>query len=488
MSVSRNVELGHDRPSKILHRVKADAQAAEIRHLSKPFWATLLIGAFSLLALVVLLARSLDSNAIAASEQIFSSMQADRVERLEDIALEYGYWDTAVDNLTGEVNMSWVEETFVDYLQAELQIDALHVLDGADRPILHVIDDAVSLADPAVRYGAGLDGLIARARATEKDKTPRPASGLVGNLDTLHLVSAVQMTSYDADADFSTDHVLVFAQTVDGDTLSQLAERYRLPKLRLSERGPGFFEAGSLISLSDGSRLGYFVWAPDLPGLKLLPYLLAGLLLVYGLMFFSARLFLHRASGVVRQLAEANSRAEQAREHLAVQVRLDPLTGLGNRRSLDEKLAELYAMGEGNGHALLYLDLDRFKEINDTHGHETGDEVLQYVARALLTVSDTADTVLRVGGDEFVIIFGMPDRKRVLHTGHQIIEILHRPVTLRDVDFRFGASIGLAFSDNPSELLRQADVALYSAKRQGRGQLAIYSSKLLDPGKAALNP
>ncbi len=68
LSESRNVELGRDSPSKILHEVKADAQAAEIRHLSKPFWATLLIGAVSPLALVVLLARSLDSNAIATSE------------------------------------------------------------------------------------------------------------------------------------------------------------------------------------------------------------------------------------------------------------------------------------------------------------------------------------------------------------------------------------------------------------------------------------
>lgn len=474
--------------SPALHIAKAEVQAEEIRHLSRPFWATVFIGAISLLIFVTLLARSLDRNAIQSSEQIFRSMLSDRIDRLEDITLEYGYWDDAVENLVGGVNRSWVDETLVGYIQAELQIDAVHVLDADGIPVLHVVDDEIADADLSALYGDGLNRLIERARSTEKDQAPTTATGLVGNLSALSLLSAVQMTTYEDDTDKSTDHILVFAQSIDDQTLSALAERYRLSNLHLSAIPPGILETGYEIDANDGNGLGYFVWSPDLPGLRLLPYLLAGLLAVYGTMFLTARLFSKRATELVKALAVAKSQAEDAKEQLAEQVRRDPLTGLGNRRYLDEKLAELHTVeAPSKGHAMLYLDLDRFKEINDTYGHDTGDEVLQAVARKLAEVAGETDTVLRVGGDEFVVIFGSADRDEVLRTGRSLLEILSRPVTLSGVEFSLGGSVGLAFSNNPSELLRQADVALYSAKRQGRGQVAVYSADLLDLSKSPLH-
>ncbi|MBO6856558.1 GGDEF domain-containing protein, partial [Roseibium sp.] len=179
--------------------------------------------------------------------------------------------------------------------------------------------------------------------------------------------------------------------------------------------------------------------------------------------------------------AEAKHQADKVKELLANQVRSDPLTGLGNRRLLDEKLALLQDVKPlADGHALLYVDLDRFKEINDTYGHETGDLVLLHVAEALTGLVNADDTVVRLGGDEFVIVFGRARRERVLSASRAIVEQLSRPVNLDGATYTFGASVGVAFSHKPSELLRQADVALYSAKRRGRAQVAVYSSDLLD--------
>jgi|GEM_PF-2081059 len=465
--------------SPVLRRSKAEVRAIEIRRLSKPFRATVLIGAVSLMAFVTFLSYSLDRHSIQSSEQIFRAMLGDRSQHLADITLEYGYWDDAVENLVDRLNMKWVEETFVDYMQKELQIEGVHLIDGDERAKLHVVGGKVAEADLQARYGEALDVLIGEARNGPKDDAPVPATGLVGSLARLYLASAVLMTTYNG-KDMSTDHVLVFAQPINEPALAVMAEKYRLRDLRLSTEPPRPWEAGFHIESVDKTPIGYFVWNPDLPGVRLVPALAVGLLLVYASMFFSARLFFRRATELVKALEGAKLEADKAKELLADQARSDPLTGLGNRRHLDEKLAGLQMLDKPSGnYALLYADLDRFKEVNDTFGHETGDLVLQYVADSLRTLSNPDDGIFRLGGDEFVIMFGNASRERVLSAGRAIIDHFSKPLHLNDAICEFGASVGVAFSRNPTDLLREADVALYSAKRRGRGQMAVYSAELM---------
>jgi diguanylate cyclase (GGDEF)-like protein len=461
----------------------------EIRRLSKPFWASVIISAVSLLAFVSFLSFTLDRNSIRSSEQIFTAMLGDRFEYLADITLEYGYWNDAIENVVEDLNMSWVRETFVDYMQDELQIEGLHVIDGLGQPKLHVVEGVVKDADMVARYGSAMNMLIANARKTEKDEAPVPATGLVGSLSSLYLASAVLMTGYDADSDKSTDHVLVFARPVNADILQDMSKKYGLPQLKLSKEPPAFWQAGLQIETADGNAIGHFVWNPVLAGFRILPALTVGVLAVFFCMFLAARLFFKRAGETVRELEEAKLQAETTRELLVNQARSDALTGLGNRRLLDERLAQLQEQRPlPDGHALLYTDLDRFKEINDSYGHETGDRVLQHVAVALGDMVNADDTVVRLGGDEFVIVFGRAKRERVLSAGRMIVEQLSRPVQLDGASYSFGASVGIAFSHNASELLRQADVALYSAKRRGRAQVAVYSADLLDFRHVPIQP
>lgn len=461
----------------------------EIRRLSKPFWATVLISAVSLIAFVSFLSYTLDRNSIRSSQQIFTAMLGDRSEYLADITLEYGYWNDAIENVVDDLNMSWIRETFVEYMQDELQIEGLHVIDGTGQPKLHVVEGIVRDADMVARYGNSVNRLIAVARETEKDEAPKPATGLIGGLANLYLASAVLMTGYDEESDKSTDHVLVFARPINAQILTEMSAKYGLPDLKLSQDPPANWQAGFDITSVDGSRIGYFVWNPALAGFRMLPLLAAGVLIVYFFMFLTARLFFRRATETVKEMEAAKLEAEKTRELLANQARSDPLTGLGNRRLLDERLAQLQGQRPlPDGHALLYVDLDRFKEINDTYGHETGDLVLLHVAEALSNLANADDTVTRLGGDEFVVVFGRARRERVLSAGRAIVEQLSQPVNLDGATYSFGASVGIAFSHNPSELLRQADVALYSAKRRGRGQVAVYSADLLDFRHVPIQP
>jgi diguanylate cyclase (GGDEF)-like protein len=457
------------------------AHAAEIRRLARPFWAAVIIGAASLMAFVTLMSFVLDRNSLEHSQQVFSAMLGDRAERLAELTLEYGYWNEAVEHLVGTVDMAWVEETFVDYMLDDLQIEGVHLLDGADRPKLHVVKGAVAEADLRERYGPSVDTLVADARRTAANAAPVPARGLIGAFPRLYIATAVLMTSYTADRDISSDHVLVFARSVDTALLEDMSGKYRLPGLEMSQTPPAFWQAGQEIDTVDGNKAGYFVWSPELDGLRILPLLVIGVLTVYMGMLLAARMFFHRATETVQALEEAKLVAERTRELLAAQVRSDPLTGLGNRRLLDEKLGSLQDVGpKAHGHALLYVDLDRFKEINDTYGHETGDRVLRHTGNALAGLAAEEDTVVRLGGDEFVIVFAETGRERVLAAGRAIIDTLSKPVKIDGASYSFGASVGIAFARNPSDLLRQADVALYSAKRRGKAQMAIYSADLLD--------
>ena len=465
-----------------------DAEASVIWRLSKPFWAVVLIGAVSLMGFVTFLTRSLDQNSVELSEQVFAAISKDRADRLRDLTLEYAFWDSTVDKLVNDLDLEWAEETFVDYMQEELQVEVVYLLDGGNNLKLHVLNDAISDAGLVTEFEKGLMTLVEAARNGPKDEAPLPQIGIVGNASDMFLACAVLVTDY-GDVDISTDHVMVFAQPISEASLTAIGEKYKLPKLRFSPNPPEFWQGGHKLVSADKRDLGYLVWNPTLPGFRLLPLTALGFLIVFAALFLAGRLFIHRASELVHALETAKRVAEQTKELLADQARRDPLTGLGNRRYLDETMAELERRTvPGDGHALLYLDLDGFKDVNDSYGHETGDLVLQHAANALVALVGPQDAVIRLGGDEFAIVFGEANRERIFSTGRTIIEHLSQPMRLQDVVCHFGASIGISFSKNPSELLRQADVALYAAKRRGRSQMAVYSAELLDFKDGSLEP
>jgi diguanylate cyclase (GGDEF)-like protein/PAS domain S-box-containing protein len=158
-------------------------------------------------------------------------------------------------------------------------------------------------------------------------------------------------------------------------------------------------------------------------------------------------------------------------------VRVDTLTQLPNRHNFDERLAEAVARSE-RSHAtlaLMFLDIDRFKAINDTLGHQAGDEVLREFARRLSASVRSTDMVARLAGDEFVVILeGMRDANEADLVARKILQSLVPPIELASGGRQVTTSIGIAVRKlgqmDPAELLRHADRALYAAKREGRNR------------------
>lgn len=159
----------------------------------------------------------------------------------------------------------------------------------------------------------------------------------------------------------------------------------------------------------------------------------------------------------------------------------DELTGLFNLRALREELTNIQQADEG--FALLTLDLDHFKAVNDTLGHAAGDHVLQQAARILREETRVSDVVARNGGDEFTILLkGVVDRQTALDIGARIIQRLEQPIPFGDAICHISGSVGTIFSaDFPASdietIMANADKALYGSKRAGRGRNTVFAAE-----------
>ncbi|MEV4314297.1 EAL domain-containing protein [Actinocrispum sp. NPDC049592] len=183
----------------------------------------------------------------------------------------------------------------------------------------------------------------------------------------------------------------------------------------------------------------------------------------------------------VTQIEDVTERRE-AEARLVHQALHDALTGLPNRALLMDRLRQVLARSERHPSltAVVFIDLDGFKDINDSLGHDTGDQVLREVAQRIEHHVRPSDTVARLGGDEFVVLCGdLRAEQNVVEISERLTKALAKPVIVGGFDVEVTASIGIALSDGettqtPEEMLRNADAAMYGAKKQGKNRWEIY--------------
>ena len=163
----------------------------------------------------------------------------------------------------------------------------------------------------------------------------------------------------------------------------------------------------------------------------------------------------------------------------------DELTGLPNRRLLEDRIAQAIKSAARTRQivAVLFLDLDYFKAVNDTHGHPIGDQLLKLVATRLKGLLRDEDTIARIGGDEFIILLSnLSSELQAIIMAEKVVKVLTEPFQVADKSLKIGVSVGVALypehDTNEKNLIRHADNAMYAAKRQGRSCYALYRDNL----------
>ena len=177
----------------------------------------------------------------------------------------------------------------------------------------------------------------------------------------------------------------------------------------------------------------------------------------------------------------------ELQEQLRLQALFDPLTGLANRAFFHEQLEHAVSIRTENepGSAVVFIDLDEFKQINDQYGHSVGDEVLSILGARLKTVIRAGDSVARLGGDEFaVLLTSVQEPAEPAIVAERLLEQITAPIEVAGRHLLLTASIGIALGSNGTELLKQADAAMYRAKANGDADYAFYDDEL---DQSALN-
>ncbi len=276
---------------------------------------------------------------------------------------------------------------------------------------------------------------------------------------------------------------LVAFRFLDGAALDAISREQGLAGARYARTADQEHHevAYQIEATTTGEPIGFIIWKPELPGSRVIGRLvpvLAGAGIIIAILFFA---LIRRLRVSLREL----SASEHHARHLSVH---DVLTGLANRALFTSRLEQcLTTVASRRSQAVVaMIDLDKFKEVNDTYGHGAGDELLRAAAARMGALLLPTDTLARTGGDEFALLLPELSDAATRHTRicSTIIEEMSKPFLLQggDLSVRIGCSIGVTVirdaSETTGELFRRADLALYEAKTHGRGQVVEYHPAL----------
>ncbi|MBW8318046.1 MAG: EAL domain-containing protein [Arenimonas sp.] len=396
-------------------------------------------------------------------------------------------WDDAVVNVMGHVDpekMEWIHSNLGEWMRTYFGHDAAYVVDPQDKPLYVYVAGAAAKPSHYEAVRATVDPMLRDLRAAlGRGEEPGLQEGIdsPGLTDFRFLngrpavvsLKPIISDSGDIEQVAGTESIHVAIRYLDGPFLKELETKYDFANMHFSLMDEAEFGKASVPLVTNGGGIiGHVVWEPYRPGLAFLQSIAPALVVVLLCLIGVVGIFI----GMLYRRALANREQEQRIRYLASH---DSLTGLLNRAAFETLLDA--ALGERDGKnqvAILYLDLDRFKPINDTLGHPAGDLVIREVGDRIRKLLPPGSSLCRVGGDEFNVLvrYHQVDEVEALCTA--IVNEVSQPIAIDDQNAFVGISIGVALSPQHgterTELTRKADVALYSAKAGGRGCYSIF--------------
>ncbi len=446
-----------------------------------------------LAAFILIAAGKADELSIDRQQHLIATVIEQNFRAIEHDQEASTVWNDAVEQMNAPVrNDDWIDRNLGIWFHTYYGHDEVFIVDGADRVIYAMRSGRREVASVyAKSIGTTVTPLISelRGKMLSGADTGNDATVLspgASDLGTVHghpamiSVKPIVPETDDIVLKPGSEYLHVSIRYLDRSFAANLARRYELAYGHFARLPPDSSAYRQVpLRARNGNLLGYFVWEPFRPGTAMLGEVAPALIVALLFVFVIVAWLLHRISHRTLQLSAAKSHAQHLANH-------DPLTGLANRALFDKRLGRGLAQLDltGRSLALLYVDLDHFKNVNDHLGHPTGDMLIRAMAQVLLDLAP-GDVVARLGGDEFAIIHVADD---AASSAEQLAQSIHRalarPIDLGDGEVLIGASIGIAVAPrdghDPVELVRKADIALYDAKLTGRRRHSFFAPEMGD--------
>jgi diguanylate cyclase (GGDEF)-like protein len=441
-------------------------------------------------------AQRADIVAVDHEKQLFSRAITNYGERVLREVESVASAAVTIKNIRHSFDPAWAKDRVGNWLETYFDHDYVFIFDRNDELIYSLLGsraaDAKWLASArndfvsVLEYMRGRDprlhGAIRLNQPSLTEGGAHPQSAVIRRvMGRPAVIAAVAVgpvdgipQSVDGDAP-----IIMSVKFIDEAALASMATQLRLVNLRKIDQVP--VPQGDLnydLTGPDGSVIARFAWTPKQPGAEIVhnvvPFVAVALTGFALLAAFVLR--------YMRRTAAAIAAGESRLRHLAMH---DPLCGLPNRIFFGERLeAVIEEVRNGSAPAaVFYIDLDHFKDVNDTLGHHVGDELIRNVTLRLSHTLRGGDLVARLGGDEFAVISSIAGNNEKMATlAQRIISAICSPYAISGQNIIIGASIGIAVIDRncgtATDIMRYADMALYRAKNEGRNRACIYDAAM----------
>ncbi len=455
------------------------------------------IGVIVVVAILCVIVAVLTS-ARRADEVAFNTEQQLMVQSIDEHGLHAMHLvegvaatPSATARIRTDYDPQWADQRIGQWL-AKFHFDVAMIVDGADRveyryPAANLGErDLSAEVAPIIALLRGrLNAMPAQAVALIEGQDPaKPGRSavLVQNFFGQPAYVAAVAVGSDTDLAHGNDSapIVLAVKYIGARLLDKIGSRLQLASLRAIAKPSAKADGNHSLDLTDvqGGMVARFSWKPTRPG----GAIVASVAPFIAVALAGFALFVVLGIRYMRRTAEEIATGERQLRHLALH---DPVCGLPNRIYFGERLEQTInnVRGGGLSAAVFYIDLDHFKDVNDTLGHHIGDELILNVTQRLSRIMRGDDLVARLGGDEFAIITTCASDSYSLQAiAGRIIAAVCAPYAISGHNIIIGASIGIAAIDrrvgDAADILRYADMALYRAKNEGRNRACIYDAAM----------
>jgi diguanylate cyclase (GGDEF)-like protein len=448
----------------------------------------------AVLGFAVLVAKRVDQESALHELQLARKQLSDLTLKMTIDLAAFTRWDHSVDVAAGQFDRHWLHQHFGLRLHFDRGHDRSFVLGPDGVPVYASADGLLqgpelyqrvnAKTDPMVEsvrraYAAEIEAIAARNGVGEAPSRPKFEIGFrrIENRVALVGVATIVPTGRRTLASVPNPAIAVTIAFLERELLALLAREIATDSIAVFDSAsPETLRSAKVaveLPLLAGEGRAWIAWSPRTPGATMLVQLLPALFAVVALLgAITVMVLLY-----VRRTAERLDQSERRATELAYR---DRLTGLANRVQLMDTLTEWLAAVQDRARiALVLIDVDDFKTINDTLGHETGDEVLFAIGERLTTVAGERGIAVRFGGDEFALLVSIDSENDGLAgICRQVAERMRAPIFAGGQVLTVGATLGIAVAPDDAheaeQLLRRADIALYRAKAECRGGYRLF--------------